>query len=156
MTTYQLHVEETSQTFPIPAEIGSDDDLVRRALAGVVPYIDTAVLQREGKNEVITIKVVKSHAPKGAGDSGSCLSIVMDAMIASEGDGRNPVAAIHAELVSHKMKLHHLKPDEHLALSEQIGKAIQAGDELHETLKGIRSQLVASLPQAAHSVPLGF
>ena len=47
MTTYQLHVEETSQSFPIPAEIGLDDDLVRRALAGVVPYIDTAVLQRE-------------------------------------------------------------------------------------------------------------
>ena len=67
MTTYQLHVEETSQTFPIPAEIGADDNLVRRALAGVVPYIDTAALQREEKEGVTTITVVKSHAPKGAG-----------------------------------------------------------------------------------------
>jgi hypothetical protein len=156
MTTYQLHVEETSQTFPIPADIGVDDNLVRRALAGVVPYIDTAVLQREEKEGVTTIRVVKSHAPKGAGNVGSCLSIVMDALISSEGDGRNPVAAIHAELVSRKMKLHRLKPDEHLALSEQIGNAIQAGDALHETFKGIRAHLAASLPQAARSVPLGF
>jgi hypothetical protein len=156
MTTYQLHVEETSQTFPIPAEIGADDDLVRRALAGVVPYIDTAVLQREEKGELTTIKVVKSHAPKGSGPKNSCLSTVIGEMIASEGDGRNPVAAIYAELVSRKMKLHWLKPDEHLALSEQIGKAIQNGDEVHETLKGIRTQLVASLPQAARSVPFGF
>ena len=156
MTTYQLHVEETSQTFPIPAEIGADDSLVRRALAGVVPYIDTAVLQREEKDEVTTIKVVKSHAPKGSGNADSCLSAVIDGLIVTEGDGRNPVAAIHAELVSRKMKLHRLKPDEHLALSEQISNAIQAGDEVHETLKGIRAHLVASLPQAARSVPFGF
>jgi hypothetical protein len=121
-----------------------------------VPYIDTAVLQREEKEGVTTIRVVKSHAPKGAGDSCSCLSIVMDTLIASESDGRNPVAAIHAELVSRKMKLHRLKPDEHLALSEQIGKAIQAGDEVHETLKDIRAHLIGSLPQAARSVPFGF
>ena len=156
MTTYQLHVEETSQTFPIPAEIGLDDDLVRRALAGVVPYIDTAVLQREEKEGVNTITVVKSHAPKGAGNADSCLSVVITALIDTENDGRNPVAAIHAELLSSKMKLHRLKPDEHLALSTQIDKALQAGDELHDTLKGIRTHLVASFPQAARSVPLGF
>lgn len=156
MTTYQLHVEETSQTFPIPAEIGVDDNLVRRALAGVVPYIDTAVLQREEKNEMVTIKVVKSHAPKGCEAKDSCLSTVIGGLIATESDGRNPVAAIHTELVSRKMKLHRLKPDEYLALSEQIGKAIQAGDEVHVTLKGILSHLVGSIPQAAHSVPFGF
>ncbi len=156
MTTYQLHVEETSQSFPIPAEIGLDDDLVRRALAGVVPYIDTAVLQREDKDGVNTITVVKSHAPKGAGYADSCLTIVIAAMIATESDGRNPVATIHAELVSRKMKLHRLRPDEHLALSAQIDKALQAGDEVHDTLKGIRTHLVASLAQAARSVPVGF
>lgn len=156
MTTYQLHVEETSQIFPIPAEIGVDDNLVRRALSGVVPYIDTAVLQREEKDGVTTIKVVKSHAPKGSANADSCLSTVLDGLIAAKSEERNPVAAIHAELVSRKMRLHRLKPDEHLALSEQIGKAIEAGDEVHETLKGIRSHLVASLPQAARSVPFGF
>jgi len=156
MTTYQLHVEETSQTFPIPAEIGADDNLVRRALAGVVPYIDTAALQREEKEEVTTITVVKSHAPKGAGNPGSCFSAVLNELIATEMDGHNPVAAIHAELVSRKVKLHCLKPDEHLALSEQIDKAIQAGDEVHDTLKGIRAHLVSSPPAVARSVPLGF
>ena len=67
MTIFNIHVEETDQTFPIPADIGAKDDLIKRALAGVIPYIDTAKLTREEKDGVTTINVIKSHAPKGAG-----------------------------------------------------------------------------------------
>ena len=70
--TYMLNVQETGQTFPLPASIATDDNLIKRSLASVIPYIDTAKLERsEPKDSVVTITVTKTHAPKGAGASGS-------------------------------------------------------------------------------------
>ena len=71
-TTYMLNVQETGQAFPLPASIGASDDLIKRSLASVIPYIDTAKLERAEKDGVTTITVTKSHAPKGAGDPGFC------------------------------------------------------------------------------------
>ena len=62
---YMLNVQETGQTFPLPASIATDDDLIKRSLASVIPYIDTAKLERsEPKDGVVTITVTKTHAPK--------------------------------------------------------------------------------------------
>lgn len=44
--TYMLNVQETGQTFPLPASIATDDNLIKRSLASVIPYIDTAKLER--------------------------------------------------------------------------------------------------------------
>jgi hypothetical protein len=154
MTIFNIHVEETDQTFPIPADIGASDDLIKRALAGVVPYIDTAKLTREEKDGVTTIKVIKSHAPKGAGTPGS--SLVIKSLAKARRDGTNPVASLYRQLVNDGMKLETLKPDQHLALSSMIDKTIEAGDQVHREIQATLQYLAASLPVEAKSVPIGF
>ena len=155
MTTYMLHVEETDQTFPIPADIGASDDLIKRALAGVVPYIDTAKLTREEKGGVTTIKVIKSHAPKGAGNPGSSLVVIQSLAKASR-DGTNPVASLYRQLVRDGVKLETLRPDQHLALSSMIDETIEAGEQVRREIQATIQYLTASLPVEAKSVPIGF
>ena len=155
MTTYMLHVQETDQKFPIPAEIGADDTLIKRALAGVIPYIDTAKLTREEKEGVTTIKVTKSHAPKGAGNPGSSL-LVIHSLAKTRRNGINPVAALYRQLVNDGVKLETLKPDQHLALSSMIDKTIEAGEQVHREMQATLQYLIASLPVEAKSVPIGF
>jgi hypothetical protein len=155
MTIFNIHVEETDQTFPVPADIGASDDLVKRALAGVVPYIDTAKLTREEKDGVTTIKVIKSHAPKGAGTPGSSF-VVITSLTKARRDGTNPVAALYRQLVHDGIKLETLKPDQHLALSSMIDGTIEAGDQMHREIQATIKYLIASLPVEARSVPVGF
>ena len=154
MTIFNIHVEETDQTFPVPADIGASDDLIKRALAGVVPYIDTAKLTREEKDGVTTIKVIKSHAPKGAGSTGS--SLVITSLTKARRDGTNPVASLYRQLVNEGVRLETLKPDQHLALSSKIDKTIEAGDQVHREIQATIQYLTASLPVEAKSVPIGF
>jgi hypothetical protein len=154
MTIFNIHVEETDQTFPVPADIGASDDLIKRALAGVVPYIDTAKLTREEKDGVTTIKVIKSHAPKGAGTPGS--SLVIKSLAKARRDGTNPVASLYRQLVNEGVKLETLKPDQHLALSSMIDKTIEAGEQVHREIQATIQYLTASLPAEAKSVPIGF
>ena len=155
MTIFNIHVEETDQTFPIPADIGISDDLIKRALAGVVPYIDTAKLTREEKDGVTTIKVIKSHAPKGAGTPGSSF-VVITSLAKARRDGTNPVAALYRQLVKDGVKLETLKPDQHLALSSMIEETIEAGDQVHREIQATIQYLTASLPVEARSIPIGF
>ena len=155
MTIFNIHVEETDQTFPIPADIGASDDLIKRALAGVIPYIDTAKLTREEKNGVTTIKVIKSHAPKGAGTPGSSF-VVITSLAKARRDGTNPVAALYRQLVKDGVKLETLKPDQHLALSSMIEETIEAGDQVHREFQATIQYLTASLPVEARSIPIGF
>ena len=155
MTIFNIHVEETDQTFPIPADIGASDDLIKRALAGVVPYIDTAKLTREEKDGVTTIKVIKSHAPKGAGEPGASF-VVITSLVKARRDGTNPVAALYRQLVKDGVKLETLKPDQHLALSSMIEATIEAGDQVHREIQASIQYLTASLPVEASSVPIGF
>lgn len=155
MTTFNIHVEETDQTFPIPADIGAKDDLIKRALAGVIPYIDTAKLTREEKDGVTTIHVIKSHAPKGAGEPGSFRLVILT-LASSRREGTNPVASLYRQLVNDGVKLETLKPDQHLALSSVIDKTIEAGEQVHREIKITLQYLAASLPVEAKSVPIGF
>ena len=60
-TTFMLNVQETGQAFPLPASIGASDDLIKRSLASVIPYIDTAKLERAEKDGVTTITVTKNE-----------------------------------------------------------------------------------------------
>lgn len=155
MTIFNIHVEETDQTFPVPADIGASDDLIKRALAGVVPYIDTAKLTREEKDGVTTIKVIKSHAPKGAGTPGSSF-VAITSLAKARRDGTNPVAALYRQLVNDGVRLETLKADQHLALSSMIEATIAAGDQVHREIQATIRYLTASLPVEAKSVPIGF
>jgi hypothetical protein len=156
MTTYMLHVQETDQKFPIPPEIGIDDDLIKRALAGVIPYIDSAKLERSEENKVVTIKVTKSHAPKGAGDPGSLFCPLIESLIDAKGNGRNPVIGLCLEVKSIKRKIHTLEPHEILALDRKISHTLSAGEDLQHAFRQTLQYLVNSPALPARVVPISF
>ena len=99
--------------------------------------------------------MIKSHAPKGAGEPGS-LFFVIQSLAAAHKDGDNPVATLYRQLVHDGMQLETLQPDQHLALSSTIEKAMEAGEEVHRELQTTLRYLNASLPVEAKSVPIGF
>ncbi len=156
MTTYMLHVQETDQQFPIPPEIGTDDNLIKRALAGVIPYIDSAKLERSEENNMVTIKVTKSHAPKGAGDPGSLFCPLIESLIDAKGKGRNPVIRLFLEVESIKRQIHTLEPHEILALDRKIANTLAAGEDLQHAFRQTLQYLVNSPVLPAKVVPMGF
>jgi hypothetical protein len=156
MTTYMLHVQETDQKFPIPADIGIEDNLVKRALAGVVPYIDTAKLERSEENNTVTIKVTKSHAPKGAGDPGSVFSPLVDSLIDAKAHGRNPVIGLFLEVEKIKGQIHRLEPHEIMALDQKISKTLSTGEDLQQAFRQTLQYLASSPALPARVVPTGF
>ena len=156
MTMYMLHVQETDQKFPIPVEIGADDNSIKRALAGVVPYIDGAKLERSEENGVVTIKVTKSHAPKGAGDPGSFFSPLIESLIESKDDGRNPVISLFLEVEKMKRRLHKLEPHEILELDRKISVTLEAGEDLQQRFRQTLVYLSNSPALPAKFVPVGF
>lgn len=163
MTTYMLKVEETNQTFPVPEEIGGDDANIRRALASVVPYIDTAILKREEKDGVVTITVEKTHAPKGAGSAGSFFSdattttsVVMKRLAESNSaDAMNPSIQLFEE-IEQGLKLTTLKPHEVLALDKRISVAVIKSDRRHDLLVKIYKGLTEAQACPARHIPVGF
>jgi hypothetical protein len=155
-TTYMLNVQETGQSFPLPAGIGARDDLIKRSLASVIPYIDTARLERAEKDGVTTITVTKSHAPKGAGDPGSSFSPVIASLIASKQDGTNPVIHTFLDVEQIRDEIHAFQPHQMLELKKTIEAAFRAGEQRHEQFKDALQLLSKSTAQAAKSVPAGF
>jgi hypothetical protein len=155
-TTYMLHVQETGQSFPLPAGIGTSDDLIKRSLASVIPYIDTAKLERAEKDGVTTITVTKSHAPKGAGEPGSSFSTVIASLIASRQDGTNPVIRTFLEVEQIRDEIHTFQPHQMLELKKTIEAAFRAGEQRHGEFKDALQLLTKSAAQAAKSVPAGF
>ena len=156
MTTYMLHVQETDQKFPIPVEIGAEDNLVKRALAGVIPYIDSAKLERSEENNVVTIKVTKSHAPKGASDPGSIFSPLINTLIDAKGKGQNPVIELFLEVESIKRQIHKLEPHEIVALDRRISDTLSAGEDLQHAFRQTVQYLANSPALPSRVVPIGF
>ena len=155
--TYMLNVQETGQTFPLPASIATDDNLIKRSLASVIPYIDTAKLERsEPKDGVVTITVTKTHAPKGAGTSGSSISPVIASLIASEADGTNPVIKTFLDVEQMNKEIVGYGPHQILELKKRIEAAFKAGEKQDETFKAVVNSLIETSPQAASVVPVGF
>jgi hypothetical protein len=155
--TYILNVQETGQTFPLPASIATDDNLIKRSLASVIPYIDTAKLERsEPKDGVVTITVTKTHAPKGAGTPGSFFSPVIASLIASEADGTNAVIRTFLDVEQMSKEIASYKPHQILALKKQIEAAFKAGEKQDDAFKAVVNSLIETSPQAARIVPVGF
>lgn len=155
--TYMLHVQETGQTFPLPTNIATDDNLVKRSLASVIPYIDTARLERsEPKDGVITITVTKTHAPKGAGDPGSTVSPVITSLIASEANGTNAVIKTFLDIEQMSQEISGYGPQQILELKKQIEAAFKEGEKQEAAFKAALNSLIESSPQAAQVVPMGF
>lgn len=156
MTSYMLHVQETDQRFPIPAEIGADDNSIKRALAGVIPYIDNAKLERSTENDVVTIKVTKSHAPKGTGDPASLFCPFIERLIDAKGNGRNPVIGLFLEVERIKRQIHKLEPHEILDLDKRITNTLSTGEDLQQAFRQTVQYLANSPALPAKVVPIGF
>lgn len=145
MTTYQVLVE--GQTIPVPEEIGSSDETIKRALAPFYPEVANAGLTRSEKDGLITITVVKRAGSKGVLDA-------MHYLHNCEG-GCNPVIALHQQLVALD-QAGSVNPLDLLALEVQIDGAIAAGQQEGLTVQHALTRLHAARPQAARGVPLGF
>lgn len=155
--TYMLNVQETGQTFPLPASIAADDNLIKRSLASVIPYIDTAKLERsEPKEGVVTITVTKTHAPKGAGNPGSAFSPVIASLIASQLDGTNAVIKTFVDVEQMSKEIANYQPHQILALKKRIEAAFKAGEKQDDAFKAVVNSLIETSPQAARVVPVGF
>ena len=155
--TYMLNVQETGQTFPLPASIATDDNLIKRSLASVIPYIDTAKLERsEPKDGVVTITVTKTHAPKGAGNPGSSFSPVIASLIASEADGTNAVIKTFLDLEQMSKEIASYQPHQILELKKRIEAAFKSGEKQESSFKAVMTALIETSPQAARVVPVGF
>ena len=155
--TYMLHVQETGQIFPLPTNIATDDNLVKRSLASVIPYIDTAKLDRsEPKDGVITITVTKTHAPKGAGEPGSTFSPVITSLIASKADGTNAVIKTFLDVEQMSKEIAGYGPHQILELKKQIEAAFNAGEKQEAAFKATLQALIETSPQVAKVVPVGF
>lgn len=155
--TYLLNVQETGQTFPLPASIGTDDNLIKRSLASVIPYIDTAKLERsEPKDDVVTITVTKTHAPKGAGTPDSFFSPVVASLIASEADGTNAVIRAFLDLEQMSREIAGYQPHQILDLKKRIEAAFKEGEKQDADFKAVMAALMETSPQAAGVVPVGF
>ena len=155
--TYMLNVQETGQTFPLPASIGANDDLIKRSLASVIPYIDTAKLERsEPKDGVVTITVTKTHAPKGAGNPGSSFSPVLTSLITSEDDGMNAVIKTFLDVEQLSKEIAGYGPHQILELKKRIETAFKEGEKQDAAFKAVVNSLIETSPQAAKVVPVGF
>ena len=155
--TYMLNVQETGQTFPLPASIATEDNLIKRSLASVIPYIDTAKLERsEPKDGVVTITVTKTHAPKGAGTPGSSFSLIIASLITSEADGTNAVIKTFLDVEQMSRHIARYQPHQILELKKQIEAAFKAGERQDDAFKAVVNSLIETSPQAARVVPVGF
>src|SRR6185503_17384722 len=147
--TYMLNVQETGQTFPLPASIATDDNLIKRSLASVIPYIDTAKLERsEPKDGVVTITVTKTHAPKGAGNPGSSFSPVIASLIASEEDGTNAVIRTFLDVEQMSKEIAGYQPHQILELKKRVESAFEAGEKQDAAFKAVVDSLIEISPQA--------
>lgn len=154
---YLLSVQETGQTFPLPTSIATDDNLVKRSLASVIPYIDTAKLERsEPRDGVVTITVTKTHAPKGAGTPGSSFSPVIANLITSQDDGTNAVIKTFLDVEQMSKHVASYQPHQILELKKQIEAAFKAGEKQEMDFKAVMNSLIETSPQAATVVPMGF
>jgi hypothetical protein len=155
--TYMLNVQETGQTFPLPASIATDDNLIKRSLASVIPYIDTAKLEHsEPKDNVVTITVTKTHAPKGAGTPGSSVSPVIANLITSQADGTNAVIRTFLDVEKMSTEIAGYGPHQILQLKKRIETAFKAGEKQDAAFKAVVNSLIETSPQAARVVPVGF
>ena len=155
--TYMLNVQETGQTFPLPASIATDNNLIKRSLASVIPYIDTAKLERsEPKDGVVTITVTKTHAPKGASIPGSFFTPVIASLIASQADGTNAVIKTFLHVEQMNTEIADYGPHQILELKKKIETAFKAGEKQDAAFKAVVNSLIETSPQAARVVPVGF
>lgn len=141
-----IQVNIDGQNFPLPDEVGGNDDLLRAALAPFVPWIANALLQRkeESGNNVVT--VIKRADTKGStGD-------VLEALVAAPQE-LNPAVALWIQL-QEQVKLD--DPGAMLEWQPAIAQAIADGERDIQAVQAAMQYLAECATVPASLVPLGF
>ena len=140
---YVIKIE--GQEIPVPEEIGTNDDAVKKALAPFFPDAANALITRTKKDDVTTINVVKKAGSKGA---------ALDYLIGCVG-GKNP--AIEMVETIEKMDLDALVDVEQLlALDKQIAEAVKEGERQNGLMANALKRLEKSRAIPAPAIPMGF
>lgn len=141
---YIVSVE--GQSIPVPEEIGTSDESVKRALAPFYPEVSNALITRVVKDDVTTINVVKKAGSKG---------LTPLAILAACPGGQNPAVALYEEIRQAEAD-GPLDPYTMLELDARIEQALEVGEKQGEQVKAALRRLRSSRAQPAGAVVLGF
>ena len=106
------------QTIPVPEEIGSSDENVKRALTPFYPEAANAMITRVEKERTVTITVVKKAGSKGL--------LPIQRLVECRG-GKNPAIELYEEIEARETA-GVLDPVEVLEMAERINQAIKEGE----------------------------
>lgn len=122
---------EGRNNIPVPTEIATDEQKLRRALSSVINGIaDADIEYGKEKDGVIEIEVVKKAGTKGNDDSSQ--TRILNSLLRSK-EGRNPAIQAYLELTS--LNAGSLDPAHMLDIGAQVNRAMQMGEE-QETQMG--------------------
>ena len=144
----QYVVAHEGQSIPVPAEIGADEQKLRRALSTIIPGIAEAKITSTVKDDLTTFTIIKTAGTKGAGHASP-----LAALAQCEG-GINPAVAYFQSV--ERVDLTSLSPDAALRMDAQISEALVEGQEQFELLEKALARLAASAPIASPRIVLGF
>lgn len=144
---YTVSVE--GQSIPVPEEIGSSDDAVKRALSPFYPEVANALITRVTKDDITTINVVKRAGSKGLTG--------LDYLVDCEG-GKNPAIALFEELLALDQQKETAPQDPYalLELDARIDGAIEQGKIEAEKVEHALKRLKKSMPRPSPFVIQGF
>lgn len=144
----QYVVSHEGQTIPIPAEIGSDEQKLRRALSSIIPGIAEAKINSTVKDDLTTFTIIKTAGTKGAGNASP-----LDHLIQCKG-GINPTVAYFQSMG--RVDLTGLSPAEAVQMDAQISDALVEGQRQYDQLEKSLARLAASTPIVSPWIILGF
>ena len=141
-----IQVNIDGQNFPLPDEVGSQDELLRAALAPFVPWIANAQIQRKEERGNTVVTVIKRADTKGSA------SDVFNALVAAPQE-MNPAVELWLKL-QEEVKLD--DPGAMLEWQPAIARAIEAGEREIEQVRAAMQYLAECAPVPAAHIPLGF
>ena len=86
----------------------------------------------------------------------NCFETLIQNLIETKGDGRNPVIGLFLEVEKIKRRIHQLEPHEILELDRKISITLDAGEDLQQRFRQTLVYLSNSPALPANIVPAGF
>lgn len=130
----------------VPESIAGDEASLRRALAGIVPGIAEAKINKDVKDDVTTFTVVKTAGTKGADD--------FLARLLELPEHKNAVIECYEALKD--ADLSKMAPEDAVAAGWQIDQAAERGQGQLRQVSNMLGQLRQTGPVAAPWVPGGL
>lgn len=141
----QYIVSHEGQTIPVPAEIGADEQKLRRALSSIIPGIAEAKITVDVKEDQTTFTIIKTAGTKGAHP--------LEILIACKG-GLNPTVAYYQAIA--QLDLTALSAEAATRMDAEIEQALTDGKKHYQQIEKSLQRLAASRSVAAPKIILGF